>query len=129
MFQVTGAFAEFERTMIRDRVRLGLKRARANGTRLGRPTVSEAIERKVRAQLGKGTGIIKTAKLLGIGVGTVQRIKDVALVITGILKHPALPSIEGLFCHCRGGTWPPPAYTASSFLHQQATELNSPPAA
>jgi len=29
MFQVTGAFAEFERTMIRDRVRLGLKRARA----------------------------------------------------------------------------------------------------
>ena len=78
MFQVAGAFAELERTMIRDRVRLVLKRARANGTSLGRPTVSEAIERKVRAQLGKGTGIIKTAKLLGIGVGTVQRIKDEA---------------------------------------------------
>jgi DNA invertase Pin-like site-specific DNA recombinase len=75
MFQVCGAFAEFERSMIRQRVKLGLKRAVANGARLGRPKVDDAIERKVRAQLDKGTGIIKTAKLLGIGVGTVQRIK------------------------------------------------------
>jgi hypothetical protein len=45
------------------------------GKPIGRPRVSDAIEQKVRAQLGKGTGIIKTAKLLGIGVGTVQRIK------------------------------------------------------
>jgi DNA invertase Pin-like site-specific DNA recombinase len=76
MFQVTGAFAEFERSMIRQRVKLGLKRAVANGAKLGRPTIPEDIERKARAQLAKGTGIIKTAKLLGIGVGTVQRIKD-----------------------------------------------------
>jgi DNA invertase Pin-like site-specific DNA recombinase len=79
MFQVCGAFAEFERSMIRQRVKLGLKRAVANGARLGRPKVDFAIERKVRAQLDKGTGIIKTAKLLGIGVGTVQRIKDARL--------------------------------------------------
>jgi DNA invertase Pin-like site-specific DNA recombinase len=82
MFQVTGAFAEFERSMIRQRVNLGLKRASAEGTKsgkpIGRPRVSDAIEQKVRAQLGRGTGIIKTAKLLGIGVGTVQRIKDAA---------------------------------------------------
>jgi DNA invertase Pin-like site-specific DNA recombinase len=78
MFQVCGAFAEFERSMIRQRVKLGLKRAVANGARLGRPKVDEAVERKVRAQLHKGTGIIKTAKLLGIGVGTVQHIKDEA---------------------------------------------------
>jgi DNA invertase Pin-like site-specific DNA recombinase len=78
MFQVCGAFAEFERSMIRQRVKLGLKRAVANGAKLGRPKVDGAIERRVRAQLDKGTGIIKTAKLLGIGVGTVQRIKDEA---------------------------------------------------
>jgi DNA invertase Pin-like site-specific DNA recombinase len=36
-FQVTGAFAEFERSMIRQRVKAGLKRAVAQGTKLGRP--------------------------------------------------------------------------------------------
>lgn len=38
MFQVTGAFAEFERSMIRQRVRAGLKRAVERGATLGRPT-------------------------------------------------------------------------------------------
>jgi DNA invertase Pin-like site-specific DNA recombinase len=36
MFQITGAFAEFERSMIRQRVRAGLKRAKEAGKRLGR---------------------------------------------------------------------------------------------
>jgi len=36
-FHVTGAFAEFERDMIRSRVNAGLDRARAKGVRLGRP--------------------------------------------------------------------------------------------
>jgi DNA invertase Pin-like site-specific DNA recombinase len=37
MFQVTGAFAEFERSMIRQRIRAGLKRAVERGAMLGRP--------------------------------------------------------------------------------------------
>jgi DNA invertase Pin-like site-specific DNA recombinase len=38
MFQVTGdAFAEFERSMIRQRIRAGLRRAKEAGKRLGRP--------------------------------------------------------------------------------------------
>ncbi|HSZ89447.1 MAG TPA: recombinase family protein, partial [Acetobacteraceae bacterium] len=36
-FQVTGAFAEFERSIIRSRVKAGLDRAKARGVRLGRP--------------------------------------------------------------------------------------------
>jgi DNA invertase Pin-like site-specific DNA recombinase len=36
-FQITGAFAEFERSMIRQRVRAGLKRAVESGKQLGRP--------------------------------------------------------------------------------------------
>ena len=74
MFQVTGAFAEFERTMIRQRVKAGLKRAVAQGAKLGRPKIDSATERKVRKQLAKGMGILKLAKSLGIGTGTVQRI-------------------------------------------------------
>ena len=75
LFQVTGAFAEFERSMIRQRVNAGLARARAQGKRLGRPRVDHRMEAKVRTELTKGTGVVKTAKALGIGVGTVQRIK------------------------------------------------------
>ena len=75
VFQVTGAFAEFERSMIRQRVKAGLKRAVAQGKRLGRPKVDSALERKAQKQLRKGVGILKVAKALGLGTGTVQRIK------------------------------------------------------
>ena len=75
MFSVCGAFSEFERSMIRQRVKLGLKRAVANGAQLGRPQVSDEIERKVIRELRKGSGILKTAKALGLGTSTVQRIK------------------------------------------------------
>ena len=57
VFQLTGAFAEFERTMIRQRVKAGLKRAVAQGVRLGRPKIDSATERKVRRQLAKGVDI------------------------------------------------------------------------
>jgi DNA invertase Pin-like site-specific DNA recombinase len=75
MFQVCGAFAEFERSMIRQRVKLGLKRAVAQGKRLGRPQIDGEIARKAERQLRKGYGLNKVAKTLGIGVGTVIRIK------------------------------------------------------
>jgi DNA invertase Pin-like site-specific DNA recombinase len=75
VFQVTGAFAEFERSMIRQRVKAGLKRAVAQGTKLGRPKVDAMLERKAQTQLEKGVGILKVAKSLGLGTGTVQRIK------------------------------------------------------
>jgi DNA invertase Pin-like site-specific DNA recombinase len=45
-FHVTGAFAEFERDMIRSWVNAGLDRARAKGTRLGRPPVSTKPSRR-----------------------------------------------------------------------------------
>jgi hypothetical protein len=75
VFQVTGAFAEFERSMIRQRIKAGLKRAVAQGARLGRPKVDVALERKAQKQLKKGVGIL-IAKMVGLGTGTVQRIKQ-----------------------------------------------------
>jgi len=56
------------------RIKAGLKRAVAQGLKLGRPKIDSATERKVRKQLEKGVGILKVAKSLGIGTGTVQRI-------------------------------------------------------
>jgi DNA invertase Pin-like site-specific DNA recombinase len=75
LYQITGAFAEFERSMIRSRVNAGLARARAEGKRLGRRPVSADVVDRIRAQLTTGAGILKTAKTLGIGTGTVHRIK------------------------------------------------------
>ena len=76
MFQVTGAFAEFERSMIRQRVHAGLKRAVEAGKTLGRPKIAPTIEKRILRQLQAGKGILKVARELGVGTGTVQRIKD-----------------------------------------------------
>jgi DNA invertase Pin-like site-specific DNA recombinase len=73
-FQITGAFAEFERSMIRQRVLAGLKRAVEKGSILGRPKISAELERRIQAQLRAGKGILATAKELGVGTGTVHRI-------------------------------------------------------
>ena len=71
-----GVFAVFERAMIQQRVKAGLERAKAQGKVLGRPSTQlekvEAIKAGLRA---RSVGIIKLAKLHGVGVGTVQRIK------------------------------------------------------
>lgn len=46
MFQVIGAMAEFERSLIRERVIAGVQRARAKGKRLGRPTKKGKVSRQ-----------------------------------------------------------------------------------
>jgi DNA invertase Pin-like site-specific DNA recombinase len=74
IFQITGAFAEFERSMIRQRVLAGLKRAVEKGSILGRPKIGAEMERRIQAQLRAGKGILSTAKELGVGTGTVHRI-------------------------------------------------------
>lgn len=75
MFQMMGVFAEFERGMIIERVKSGLKRAKENGTQLGRPRIAAEAEEGVRVALISGTGIHKVAKQFKIGVSAVQRIK------------------------------------------------------
>ena len=75
MFQMLGAFSEFERAMIRERVNAGLARAKANGKTLGRPKTGNDEENAIRESLAGGMGILKTAKKHGVGTSVVQRIK------------------------------------------------------
>ena len=74
-----GVFAEFERAVIQARVNAGIARARERGTRsgkpIGRPSISAAQEAAIREHLTSGVGILKTAKLVGVGSGTVQRVR------------------------------------------------------
>jgi len=74
-FRLAGAFAEFERELIRERVNAGLNRVRAKGKQLGRKRVSSDTEETVRQRLGSGKGILKVAREAGVGVSVVQRIK------------------------------------------------------
>ena len=75
MLQMAAVFAELERGMIRERVIAGLTRARAQGKRLGRPKISDQTDAAIRAALATGKGILKIAAELGVGSGTVQRVR------------------------------------------------------
>ena len=69
MFQIIGAMAEFERALIQERVRAGLRNARAKGRKLGRPrvTVDASEIARLRAQ---GASWRDISKQLGISIGT-----------------------------------------------------------
>ena len=72
MFQMVGAFAEFERELIRERVNLGLKRARAKGKQLGRPTL-KVNKYKVLNLRNNGKSIRDISKELHISIGSVHK--------------------------------------------------------
>ncbi len=62
MFQMCGVFAEFERSIIRERINAGLDRARLNGKRVGRPRIDSEVEEAIREALSRGDkGIRKIA--------------------------------------------------------------------
>jgi DNA invertase Pin-like site-specific DNA recombinase len=69
VFGIFASIAEFERELIRDRVRSGLAAARRKGKRLGRPRVAVDIA-KIRCLRAEGASWPTIAKKLGIGVGT-----------------------------------------------------------
>jgi len=74
MFKMLGLFAEFERSILRERINAGLARARAKGKRLGRRPVKPAVEARIRELRSEGLGILKIGRKLGIGTSVVQRV-------------------------------------------------------
>jgi DNA invertase Pin-like site-specific DNA recombinase len=72
VFDIFASIAEFERELIRDRVRSGLAAAKARGKQLGRPrvTVDGLRIAELRAE---GCGWKAIAAELGVGVGTILR--------------------------------------------------------
>jgi DNA invertase Pin-like site-specific DNA recombinase len=80
MFQMMGVFAEFERSMIVERVRAGVARAKASGTKsgkaFGRPRVPAETEQRIRDALATPgrPGFHKIAARFGVATGTVQRL-------------------------------------------------------
>jgi DNA invertase Pin-like site-specific DNA recombinase len=72
MFQIIGAMAEFERALIQERVKAGLRNAKAKGVRLGRPRIFVS-ESRIDALRGGGASWRTIAKELGVSLGTLHR--------------------------------------------------------
>ena len=71
-FSIFGAFAEFERSLITERVRAGLERAKRNGVKLGRPSnMNNTVRAAIVALRAKDVPIRKIASQLKVGTGTV----------------------------------------------------------
>ena len=68
-----GAVAEFERELIRERVRSGLANARAKGKRLGRPEAVPILVKEGLALLEAGETYRKAARNSGVSVSTLLR--------------------------------------------------------
>jgi DNA invertase Pin-like site-specific DNA recombinase len=73
VFHVVGAVAEFERDIIRERVKSGLENARRKGKKLGRPALPGTLIAKAEALHAKGLSFRKIEKELGLGEGTIRK--------------------------------------------------------
>ena len=82
------SIAEFERELIRERVRSGIAASRARGTRIGRPR-RRIDEARVRALRIQGRSWRQVARELGVGVATAQAaVMTQSEPPTGTVRNP-----------------------------------------
>ncbi|CAH6880117.1 Resolvase domain-containing protein [Vibrio chagasii] len=79
MLQMFSVFAEFERNRIRERTQEGLQRAKEQGKQLGRPKALKTTK-AVQTKKAEGLSQSKTAEELSLGIATVKRHWNLALV-------------------------------------------------
>lgn len=87
IFGIFASIAEFERELIRGRIRSGLAAAKAKGKRLCRPRVAVDVAeiKRLRAELESWSGVVKKLRL---GEGTVRR--AAAKSAKNLLEKPAV---------------------------------------
>ncbi len=77
MFSIFGAIGEFERELIRERVKSGLEKAKKQGKKLGRPSLlNDSTKAAVIELKTKGLGVKQICRLLKIGCGTYYSITN-----------------------------------------------------
>ena len=74
VYTVIAAVAELERSLIRERVVMGINRARASGKRLGRPSGSRADIEKISKLRDRGLSLREIASQTGVSKSTVSRL-------------------------------------------------------
>jgi DNA invertase Pin-like site-specific DNA recombinase len=74
VFHIMGALAEFERDLIRERTKAGMKAAKKRGKHLGRPrALSDGQVQHIQELLRAGKSQRETAELLGVSANTIGR--------------------------------------------------------
>ena len=85
MFSLVGAFAEFEKSVIRERVLSGLENAKAKGVVLGRKTnLNDSIERKILSMKEEGASIRKIVSECSVGTQTVYKVLRAGNSVLGL---------------------------------------------
>lgn len=75
MFQMVGVFSEFERSMISERVKLGLNRVRSNGKKLGQPTkINESLIKDISSLKNQGLSLDQITQQVPVSRSTVYKI-------------------------------------------------------
>ena|SRR5258708_6557237 len=109
MFQIIGAMAEFERALIQERVKAGMRNARAKGRRIGRPPQTP-LSSDLRTVIANtyacgGTSLRALAKKFGTFLATVQRCvwgvskgselrRAIFLILQSLVEHKTAVSKE-----------------------------------
>jgi DNA invertase Pin-like site-specific DNA recombinase len=70
IFTVMASLAQFERALISERVKAGMARAKAQGKRISRAPLAEALQAQIMALAVEGLSIHQIGKQLGLGYGT-----------------------------------------------------------
>jgi DNA invertase Pin-like site-specific DNA recombinase len=74
VFNIMGAFAQFERDLISDRTKQALSAKKANGQTLGRPAIHTEEQRaEVRRMYGEGKRVSQIAEATGLARSTINR--------------------------------------------------------
>lgn len=82
MFQMVGVFSEFERSIISERVKLGLDRVRRSGKTLGRPIkVTQDVRAKVMSLLEQGVSYSTIQREMNLSKTTISRIKNAVMKV------------------------------------------------
>lgn len=75
MFQMVGVFSEFERSMISERVKLGLNRVRSTGTKLGQPSkINDRLVGGIWALKDQGLSLDRITQQVPVSRSTVYKV-------------------------------------------------------
>ncbi len=73
-FSLMASLGEYEKNLMRERIVLGINRAKSQGKKLGRPSnMNDGMKNAIKILREKGMGIVSISKQLNCGVGTVYK--------------------------------------------------------
>jgi DNA invertase Pin-like site-specific DNA recombinase len=74
-FSLMASLGEYEKNLMRERIILGINRAKSQGKKLGRPSnMNEGMKNAIKILREKGMGIVSISKQLNCGVGTIYKV-------------------------------------------------------